>query len=94
VLLVSFEFPYLCLSLFLQGLFWEGTDAPLLPTGSSRAWEMESVVVLASVREDAEGLVRKVALLEGELAELARPGRWPKTKFATCQAHQLRVRDS
>jgi hypothetical protein len=30
---------------------------------------MESVVVLASVREDAEGLVRKVALLEGELAE-------------------------
>jgi hypothetical protein len=69
VLLVSFEFPYLRLSLFLQGLFWEGTDAPLLPTGSSRAWEMESVVVLASVQEDAEGLVRKVALLEGELAE-------------------------
>jgi hypothetical protein len=69
VLLVSFEFPYLRLSLFLQGLFWEGTDAPLLPTGSSWAWEMESVVVLASVREDAEGLVRKVALLEGELAE-------------------------
>jgi hypothetical protein len=69
VLLVSFEFPYLRLSLFLQGLFWEGTDATLLPTGSSRAWEMESVVVLASVWEDAEGLVRKVALLEGELAE-------------------------
>jgi hypothetical protein len=57
------------LSLFLQGLFWEGTDVPLLLTGSSRAWEMESVVVLASVREDAEGLARKVALLEGELAE-------------------------
>jgi hypothetical protein len=69
VLLVSFEFPCLRLYLFLQGLFWEGTDAPLLTTGSSRAWEMESVVVLASVREDAEGLVRKVALLEGELAE-------------------------
>jgi hypothetical protein len=34
--------------------------------------ETENVVVLASAREDAEGLVRKVALLEGELAEARR----------------------
>jgi hypothetical protein len=35
--------------------------------GSSRAWEVESITVLASVRGDAEVLIRKVALLDGEL---------------------------
>jgi hypothetical protein len=40
---------------------------------SSRAWEMENVAVLASVwGGDAEGFIRKVALLEGELAEARR----------------------
>jgi hypothetical protein len=41
----------------------------VLLTGSSRAWEMGSVAVLASVQGDAKGLIHKVALLEGELAE-------------------------
>jgi hypothetical protein len=31
--------------------------------------EVENVVSLASAHEDAEGLLRKIALLEGELAE-------------------------
>jgi hypothetical protein len=31
--------------------------------------EMENIAMLASAHEDAEGLVRKIALLEGELAE-------------------------
>jgi hypothetical protein len=31
--------------------------------------EVENVMALAFSREDAEGLVRKIALLEGELAE-------------------------
>jgi hypothetical protein len=35
VLLVSFEFPYLHLSLFLQGLFWGGTDGPVSLMGLS-----------------------------------------------------------
>jgi hypothetical protein len=34
--------------------------------------EVENVAVLASAREDIEGLVRKVNLLEGELAEARR----------------------
>jgi hypothetical protein len=37
VLLVCYRFPYLRLSLFLQGLFQGGTDASVLLTGSSRA---------------------------------------------------------
>jgi hypothetical protein len=31
--------------------------------------EVESVAALASIWEDAEGLVRMITLLEGELAE-------------------------
>jgi hypothetical protein len=31
--------------------------------------EAENATTLASAREDAEGLVQKIALLEGELAE-------------------------
>jgi hypothetical protein len=41
-------------------------------TGSSQAQKGESAVVLASTQGDAEGLVRKVALLEGELVEARR----------------------
>jgi hypothetical protein len=32
--------------------------------------EVENAMMLASAREDAEGLTRKVALLEGELVEV------------------------
>jgi hypothetical protein len=80
VLLVSFKFPYRCLSLFLQGLFEGGTDPPVLPMGSSRVREMESVAVLASVEVDAEGLLRKVALLKGELVEACRAREVPEEK--------------
>jgi hypothetical protein len=34
--------------------------------------EMENITTLASAREDEEGLIRKIALLEGELAEARR----------------------
>jgi hypothetical protein len=36
---------------------------------STQAWVVENVMVPASVQEDVEGLVCKVALLEGELAK-------------------------
>jgi hypothetical protein len=38
-------------------------------TELTQAWEVENVMVQASVREDAEGLIRMVALLKGELAK-------------------------
>jgi hypothetical protein len=41
-------------------------------TRSSRAREVESVVVLASAQGDTKGLVCKVALLRGELVEARR----------------------
>jgi hypothetical protein len=44
-------------------------DMLVLRTDLSRALEMENVVVLSSIREDAEGLIRKVALLKGKLME-------------------------
>jgi hypothetical protein len=43
--------------------------------------ETENAVVLASACEDAEGLVRKVALLEGELAEARRAWEVAEEKF-------------
>jgi hypothetical protein len=41
----------------------------MLPTGLTQAWKMDSVAVLAFDRGGAEGRVRMVALLEGELEE-------------------------
>jgi hypothetical protein len=41
----------------------------VLQMESTQAREVENVVVLVSVQEDAERLIRKVALLEGELME-------------------------
>jgi hypothetical protein len=38
----------------------------------TRAWEVENVTTPVSAQEDAEGLSRKVALLEGELVEMRR----------------------
>jgi hypothetical protein len=35
----------------------------------TQAWEVENVMVLASVREDVEGIICKVALLEGEIVD-------------------------
>jgi hypothetical protein len=45
---------------------------PVPPMGLSQARDMESVPMLAPARGDAEGLVCKVALLEGELVEAHR----------------------
>jgi hypothetical protein len=47
-----------------------GADTPVSQTESTRAWELENVMVHAPVREGAKGLIRKVSLLEGELAEV------------------------
>jgi hypothetical protein len=55
---------YFC-SIHLGG----GVDTPMPQTGSTRAREVKNVVVQASVREDAEGLVCKATLLEGERVE-------------------------
>jgi hypothetical protein len=79
--LVSSEFPHLCSSLFLQCLFWGSTDMPVSHTESSWAREMENVAMLASIWEDAEGLARKVALLEGELAGVHRAWEVAEEKF-------------
>jgi hypothetical protein len=48
---------------------------------STRAREVESIEVLASVREDAEGLIRKVTLLEGEHAEACQAWDVAEEKF-------------
>jgi hypothetical protein len=42
------------------------------PMGSSWAWEVESVAILAPARGDAEGFIHKVALHEGQLVEAHR----------------------
>jgi hypothetical protein len=44
-------------------------DAPVSQIELTQAWEVENVMVLASVREDVEGLIYKVALLEGEIVD-------------------------
>jgi hypothetical protein len=45
---------------------------PVSQIESTQAREVENVAVLASVWEDAEGFIHKVALLEGELVEARR----------------------
>jgi hypothetical protein len=47
----------------------------------NRAWETENATTPASTREDIVGLVRKVALLEGELAEPHRAREAVEEKF-------------
>jgi hypothetical protein len=44
-------------------------DTAVSPTEPTQAREVENVTVLASIQEDAKGLIRKVALLDGELVE-------------------------
>jgi hypothetical protein len=45
------------------------------------SWEVENVVMLASAREDAGGLTRKVTLLEGELVEVHQAREVAEEKF-------------
>jgi hypothetical protein len=61
---------YLFLPIFVSVVLvsGEGTNMPVSQTESTRAREVENVAMHASVREDAKGLICKVALLEGELA--------------------------
>jgi hypothetical protein len=47
----------------------------------TRALEVENAPALESAPEDAEGLVRKVALLEGELVEAHRAREVVEEKF-------------
>jgi hypothetical protein len=42
---------------------------------------VENVTVLASTREDADGVIRKVSLLEGELAEARQAQEVAEEKF-------------
>jgi hypothetical protein len=44
----------------------------------TRAWEMDSVMGLVFAREDAEGLIREITLLEGELAGRVRTKKRPR----------------
>jgi hypothetical protein len=58
----------------------------VLQAESTQALEAENAVVLASAREDVEGLVRKVALLEGELVEVRRAREAIEEKFHSLSA--------
>jgi hypothetical protein len=49
-------------------------DVPVLPMGTARVPEAESIAILAPTQGDGKGLIRKVALLEGELVE----ARWAR----------------
>jgi hypothetical protein len=62
---------FTCLCLW-QGLLRGGVNAPALPMGSSRAQEAKNVAVLVPVRRDVKALVRRVAILEGEHAQVHR----------------------
>jgi hypothetical protein len=67
--LAPFEFPHFFPSLFLQRLSWGSSDTLASPMELTRAREVEDATTLASACEDVEGLVQKVALLEGELTK-------------------------
>jgi hypothetical protein len=60
---------------------WGGADTLASEMELTRARKVENVEVLASVREDAEGLVRKVAVLEVELVEVHRAREVAEEKF-------------
>jgi hypothetical protein len=67
--------PWLPLSFLISsGLYFlvfisRGGDTPVSQTESTQVQEVENVTLQASVLEDAKGLICKVSLLEGELAE-------------------------
>jgi hypothetical protein len=61
--------------------------------GSAQVRDVENTMPLSSVREDVEGLIHKVAFLQGELAE----PRWAwvvaEEKIPSLSEHQLMVHD-
>jgi hypothetical protein len=64
--------------LYFYSICFGGADTVL-----TQVWEVENVVVQASVQEDVEGLVRKVTLLEGELAEARQARGVAEEKFCS-----------
>jgi hypothetical protein len=81
--LASFEFPHF-LPVFVSTTLVPGSaDTLASPTELTQAREMEVTVVLMSACEDAKGLVRKVALLDGELVEARRAREVAEEKFCS-----------
>jgi hypothetical protein len=66
------EFPQFFPSLIMQHLSQGSADTLVLQVETTWAPKAENTTALASAHEDVEGLVRKVALLGGELAEVRR----------------------
>jgi hypothetical protein len=79
--LASFEFPHFLPVFVSTTLVLGSADTLASPTELTQAWEMEVTVVLVSACEDAKGLVRKVALLNGELVEARRAREVAEEKF-------------
>jgi hypothetical protein len=76
-----FEFPQFFPSLILQHSSQGSAGTLVLKAEPTRAWEVENAAALASSREDVVGLVWKVALLEGDLAEVHRVWEAVEEKF-------------
>jgi hypothetical protein len=69
LLLISFEFPHLRSSLFLAGLAPEGRGCTSVAGGIVLDTRRKHHCAGVCPRGDAGDLIRKMALLEGELAE-------------------------
>jgi hypothetical protein len=79
--LALFEFAHFFPSLFLQRLSWGSANTIASPIELTQAREVEDAVALASAREDAEDLVQKVTLPEGELVEVLQALEVAEEKF-------------
>jgi hypothetical protein len=55
----------------------------MLQSKRTQVREVENVVMLASIWEDAKGLIHKVALLEGEFAEARQAQKVVEEKFCS-----------
>jgi hypothetical protein len=64
-------------------------NASALLMGSSLAQEAENIAVLVSVRKDVEALVRRVALLKGELAEACQAREVAKEKVCDLSSSSI-----
>jgi hypothetical protein len=60
-----------------------GANTPMLQSKRTQVREVENVVMLTSIWEDAKGLIRKVALLEGEFAEARQAQKVVEEKFCS-----------
>jgi hypothetical protein len=59
-----------CIQNINKRLSWGSTDTLASLMELTRAREMEDATTLASAHKDAKGLVQKVSLIKGELAEV------------------------